>query len=119
MTLESFRIGQIREHAWPFVTRGFASGSGGKESACDLGDLGSIPESGRSPGDGSGNPLQYCWASLVAQMVKNLPATWDTWVQSLGWEDPLMKAIGNPLQYSCLENSIDRGSWWATVHRAS
>ena len=47
-----------------------------KESACNVGDLGSIPGSGRSPGEGNGNPLQY----------------------------------------SCLENPIDRGAWWATVH---
>ena len=50
-----------------------------------------IPGSGRSRGEGIGYPLQYSWASLVAQMVKNLPAMWETWVQSLGWEDPLEK----------------------------
>ena len=50
-----------------------------------------IPESGRSAEDGIGYPLQYPWASLVIQQVKNLPAIWDTWVQSLGWEDPLEK----------------------------
>ena len=47
--------------------------------------------SGRSAGDGIGHPLQHSWASLVAQLVKNLPATWETWVWSLGWEDPLEK----------------------------
>ena len=45
-----------------------------------------------------------CRASLVAQMVKNLPAMRDTWVQSLGWEDPLELGHGNPLQHSCLDN---------------
>ena len=40
----------------------------------------------------------------------------ETWVQSLGWEDPLEKRNGYPLQCSCLENSMDRGAWWATVH---
>ena len=45
----------------------------------------------RSAGEDIGYPLQYPWASLVAQLVKNLPATWETWVQSLGWEDPLEK----------------------------
>ena len=50
-----------------------------------------IPVSGRSPGDGIGYPHQYSWASLVAQVVKNLPATWETWVRSLGREDPLQK----------------------------
>ena len=63
----------------------------GKESACDTGDPGSIPGSGRSPEEGIGYPLQYSWASLVAQLVKNLPAMWETWVQSLGWEDPQEK----------------------------
>ena len=53
-------------------------------------------------------------ASLAAQMVKNLPAK-QTWVQSLGWEDPLREGNGNSLQYSCLEITIDRGAWWATV----
>ena len=55
---------------------GFAGGSEGKVSACNVGELGSIPESGRSPGEGNGNPLQY----------------------------------------SCLENPLDGGAWWATVH---
>ena len=57
-------------------TRGFPCSSVGKESACNAGDLGSIPGSGRSPGEGNGNPLQY----------------------------------------SCLENPMDRGAWQATVH---
>ena len=50
-----------------------------------------IPGSGRSPGEGIGYPLQYSWTSLVAQLVKNLPAARETWVQSLGWEDTLEK----------------------------
>ena len=50
-----------------------------------------IPGSGRSPEEGIGYPLQYSWASLVAQLVKNLPAMQETWVRSLGWEDPLEK----------------------------
>ena len=50
-------------------------------------------------------------------MVKNLPAVQETWVQSLGWEDPPGEVNGNPLQYSCLENPLDRGAWWAIVHR--
>ena len=50
-----------------------------------------IPRSGRSAGEGNGYPLQYSWASLVAQLVKNLPAMRETWVRSLGWEDPLKK----------------------------
>jgi len=53
---------------------GFSDSSTGKESACTAGDPGSIPGSGRSPGEGIGYPLQYSWASLVAQLVKNPPA---------------------------------------------
>ena len=70
---------------------GFPSGSAGRESACNVGDLGSIPELGRSPGEGKGYPLHDSWVSLVAQLVENPPAMWETSVQSLGWEDPLEK----------------------------
>ena len=66
-------------------------GSDGKESACNAGDTGSIPGSERSPTEGHGNPLQYSWAPLVAQMVKNLLAMQETWVRPLGWKDPLEK----------------------------
>ena len=52
----------------------------------------------------------------VAQLIKNLPAMQETWVQSLGWEDPLEKEMATQLQYSCLENPVDRGAWQATVH---
>ena len=55
------------------------------------GTPGSIPGSGRSTGEGIDYPLQYAWSSLVAQLVKNPPAMWETWVQSLGWEDPMEK----------------------------
>ena len=60
--------------------QGFPAGSAGKETACNAGDMGSIPELGRSPGEGKGYPLQYSWASLVAQLVKNPPAKQETWV---------------------------------------
>ena len=63
---------------------GFSGGSDGKESACNAGDPGSIPGSGRSSGERIGHPLQDSWAFLVTQMVKNLPAIWERWVQSLG-----------------------------------
>ena len=52
----------------------YADNSVGKESACNAGDPSSVPEPGRSAGEGIGYPLQYSWASLVAQLVKNLPA---------------------------------------------
>ena len=63
---------------------GFPGGSTGKESACNVGDPGSVPGSGRFAGERIGSPLQYTWASLVAKLVKNLPAMWETQVQSLG-----------------------------------
>jgi len=69
----------------------FSNSSVGKESTCNAGDSGSIPRSGRSTGEGIGYPFQCPWASLVAQVVKNLPAMWETWVRSLGWKDPLEK----------------------------
>ena len=59
---------------------GFPDSSVGKESTCNAGDPGLIPEFGRSSGGGIGHTLQYSWASLVAQLVKNLPAMWETWV---------------------------------------
>ena len=70
------------------IWNSFPHSSVGKESACNAGDPGSIPGSGRSAGKGIGYPLQYSWASLVAQLVKNLSAIQETWVWSLGWEDP-------------------------------
>ena len=69
---------------------GFPHSLVGKESTCNAGDPGSVPGLGRSPGEGIGYLLQY-WASLPAQLVKNPPAMRETWVQSLGWEDPLEK----------------------------
>ena len=62
------------------------------------------------------NKLLGFLASLVVQTVKNLPATGETRVRSLGQEDPPGGEHGNPLQYSCLEDSMDRGAWRATVH---
>ena len=59
-------------------TLDFSGGSDGKESACNAGDPGLIPRLGRSSGEGIGYPLQYSWAFLVAQLVKNLPAMWET-----------------------------------------
>ena len=70
-----------------------------------------IPGSGGSPGEGTGDPLQYVWASLVAQTVKNLPAMWETWVLSLSWEGPLEKETATHSSIlTCLENSMDRGT---------
>ena len=85
-TFKSFHILNIL----PYF-KGFPDSSVGKEPACNAEDPSSIPGSGRFTGEGIGYPLQYSWASLVAQMVKNPPAMQETWVQSLGWEDLLEK----------------------------
>ena len=75
--------------------KGFPGSSAGKESGCNAGDPGLISGSGRSPGEWIGYARQYSWASLMAQIVKNLPAVWEAWVQSLGWEDPLEKGTAS------------------------
>ena len=77
------------------VIKGFTNSSVDKESVCNARDPGWIPGLGRSIGEWIDYPLQYSWASLVAQLIKNPPPMWETWVPFLGWE------------YSCLENSMD------------
>ena len=87
-----------------YISWGFPDSSVGKESACNVGDPSWIAGLGRSPGEGIGYLFQYSWASLVAQLVKNLR---ETWVRSLGWEDSPGEGKGYPFQYSGLENSMD------------
>ena len=82
--------GKIRIH---IADLSFPGRSAGKESTCNAGDPSLIPGSGRSPGEGLGYSLQYSWTSLVAQMVKYLPAMKETQVRSLGQEDPLEKGM--------------------------
>ena len=95
---------------------GFAGSPADKESTYNAEDPGSIPGSGRSPREGLGYPLQYSWASLLAQMVKNPPAMWETWVRSLGSEDALEKGVAIHSSILSWRNPMDRGAWWATVH---
>ena len=99
----------------PPIHRGFPRSSAGKESACNARDPGSIPGLGRSPGEGIGYPLQYSWASLVAQVVKNLRAVWETRVWSLGREDPLEEGMANHSSILAWRIPMDREAWWATV----
>ena len=73
------------------ISKGFPDSSVGKDSACNAGDPSWIPGSGRFAGEGIGYPLQYSWASIVAQLIRNSPTMWETWVRSQGWEDPLGK----------------------------
>ena len=91
----------------------FSESTVGKESTCSAGDPGSIPRSGRSAGEGIGYPLWYFGASLVAQLVKNPLAMWETWVQSLDWEDPLEK--GKATHSSILAWRIP----WTLVHEVT
>ena len=79
-----------------FTSLGFPDSSVGKEFSCNAGDPGSIPRSGRSPGERIGYPLRYSWASFLAQLLKNPPAMQETWAQSLGWEEPLEKGKAIP-----------------------
>ena len=75
-----------------------------------------IPGWGRSHGEGIGYPLQYSWASLVTQMVKNSSVMWETWVRSLGWEDPLEEGMATQSSILAWRIPMDRGAWWAAVH---
>ena len=88
---------------------GFPNSSVGKESTCNAGDPSLMPGSGRSSGEGVGYPLQYSWASLVAQLVKNPLAMWETRIQSFGWEDPLEK--GKATHSSILAWRIPYSPW--------
>ena len=94
-------LGNNWEYPWgvwrPYRGRinkaGFPGSKAGRESTCSAGDPSSILGSGRSPGEGIDYQLQYYWASLLAQMVKNPPAVRETWVQSPGWEHPLEEGM--------------------------
>ena len=92
--------------------RGFPGSLAGKESACSAGDPTPIAGLGRSPGEKIGYPLQYSWASLLLQSVKNLPAMRETWVQSLGWEDSLKEGMATHSSILAWRIPVDRGAWW-------
>ena len=91
---------------------GLHDSSVGKESY-----LGSILGSGRSPGEGIGYPLQYSWASLVAQLVKNPPAMQETLLQFLGREVPLEEGMATHSSVVAQRIPMNRGAWQAAVHR--
>ena len=84
-----------------------------------MGDLGSIPGLGRSPGEGIDYSLQYSWASLVAPKVKNPPARQEILVQFLGWEDPLEEGMATHSSILAWRNPMGRGAWQAIVHRVT
>ena len=90
--------------------------SAGKESACNAGDPGSIPGSENSPAERIGSPLQYSWASLVVQTVKNPPAIQEIWIGSRGWKDPLEEGMATHSRILAWRIPMDRGAWGAIVH---
>ena len=94
----------------------FLCSSAGKESACNEADPGSISGLGRLTGEGIVYPFQYSWASLVAQMVQNPPAMWETLVWSLGWEDLLEEGMAIHSGILAMRIPMKRGAWWAIVH---
>ena len=94
----------------------YEASSAGRESACDAGDPGPIPGSGRSPGERTGLALQCSWASPVAQAVKNLPAIREPWVRSLGWEDALEEHMATHSGILAWRVPMDRGAWQAATH---
>ena len=105
-----------KKNCGTLITSDFPGSLAGKISACNVGDPGLIPVLGRSSGEGISYPLQYSWASLVAQMVKNLAAMQETWVWSLGWEDPLENGMATHSSIPAWRIPMDSRAWWATVH---
>ena len=123
------RLGFLKQR-WPYYL-GFPGSSDSKEFSCSAGNTGSIPGSGRSPGEGNGNPFQYyclpppqpkrgaqrsIWTSLVAQMVHSLPAMQGTRIQSLGREDLLEKGMAThssilPGEFNGQRSLVDYSPW--------
>ena len=90
--------------------KGFPDSSVGKESSCNAGDPGSIPGSERSAGEGIGYPLRYSWTYLIAQLIKNPPAMRETWVTSLGWEDPVAEGMRTHSSIPACGIPVERGA---------
>ena len=109
--VKSQEIHAIKLHQVPSL--GFPCDSARKESTCNAGQLDSIPGLERPPGEGIGYQLQYSWASLLGQMVKNPPAMSETWVRSLGWEDPLEEGMATHSSIFAWRIPMDRGAWQA------
>ena len=111
----------IEPSLWPWdrSTWSWCISSAGKISTCNAGDPSLIPGSGRSPEEGIGCPLQYSWASLVAQTVKNPLAMRETWVQPMGWEGPLEEGMATHSSALAWRIPMDKGAWRAAVHRVT
>jgi len=107
-------------YMYMYVYVGFPGSSAGKESTCNTGDPGLIPWPRRSPGEGIGYPLQYFWASLVAQMVKKASVCNVVDLGLIpGLEDPLEEGMATHSSIFTWRIPMDRGVWWATVHRVA
>ena len=102
----SKKLKRVKLFKFQKIEKGFPNSSVDKESTCSAQDPSMIPGSGRPPGEGIGNPLQYYWASLVAQLINNLPAMWEACpIPGLGRSPGEGKSY--PLRYSDLENSVE------------
>ena len=99
--------------------KGLPGSSASRESSYNAGDPGLIPRSRSAPGEGVGYPLQYSWASKVAQTITTLLTIWETWVRSLVWDDPLEKGMATQSSILAWRISMDRGAWWAIVYRVA
>ena len=110
LTIQTF-VGKVTSLLFNMLSRlviGFPDNSVGKESACNEGDPGSVSGLGRSSGERISYPLQYSWAFLVAQLVKNSHIMQETWV-CLGWEDPLRKGkagLENSMEFYCIVHGV-------------
>ena len=109
-------VKMLLKSIWDLIKTGYLGSSADKESTCNAGDPSLSPGSVRSPVEGIGYSLQYSWASLVAQMVKNPPAMRETWIQSLGWEGSLGEGMATHSGILAWRITMERGAWWATVH---
>ena len=109
------QCGLLLEENWDDLP-GNPDSSDGKESTCNAGDPSLTHWLGRSLGEGIGYPLQYPGAFLVTQMIKNLPAMRETWVRSLGWEDPLVEGMATHSSILAWRTPMDKGVWRATGH---
>ena len=112
--ITGYLIKELKVSNLPLYITWWLLGFSGSSAA---GDSISSPGWERSPGEGIGYPLQYSWASLMAQIVKNPFAMWETWVRSLGWEDPLEKGLLTHSSILTWRIPMDRGAWQTTVHR--
>ena len=99
------------------LSLGFPESSVGKEPACNAGDPGSTPGSGRPAGEGIGYPLQYSWASPFGSAGKESACNAGDLGPIPGLGRSPVGGPGNSLQYSCLKNPMDIGAWCTIVHR--